>query len=44
MRMERNWNPCTLLVSVKCAAAKENIWRFLKELKVKLPYNPRFHF
>ena len=40
-RMQRKGNPRALLVGVQTgAAALENIWRFLKKLKVELPYDP----
>ena len=40
-RMWRKGNPCALLVGMKiCAATVETVWRFLKKLKIELPYDP----
>lgn len=37
--MKRNWNPYELLVKMQNdAATVENIWLFLKHLKIELPY------
>ena len=36
-----NWNPLTLLVGVQTGATTvERVWRFLKKLKIELPYDP----
>ena len=36
--------PPTLLKAISTGAATlENIWRFLKKLKIELPYNPTIH-
>ena len=40
-RMWRNRNPLALLVGMQTGAATlENMWRFLKKLKIDLPYDP----
>ena len=43
--LERVWrkvNPLTLLVGMQIGAATmEKFWRFLKKLKIELPYYPR---
>ena len=40
-RMQRKGNPLTLLVGMCTGAATlETVWRFLKELKINLPYDP----
>ena len=40
-RMWRKGNPFALLVGMQTGAATlENIWRFLKKLKIELPYDP----
>ena len=38
VRMWRNENPLALLVEMQTGAAA--LWRFLKKLKIELPYNP----
>lgn len=38
--MWRNWNTWVLRGNVKCTDTMENIQRFLRKLKIKLPYNP----
>ena len=42
--LERVWrkgNPLTLLVGMQtCTATMRTVWRFLKKLKIELPYNP----
>lgn len=39
-RMWRNWSPCTLLVGMyNGAGAVENMWWFLKNLNIELPYD-----
>ena len=43
--MQRNWNPCTLLMEMQNdAAAVENTMKVLQKLKIKLPYNPAIQF
>ena len=40
-RMGRNGNTLTLLVGMPThAAALKTVWRFLKKLKIELPYDP----
>ena len=40
-RMWRKENPLTLLVGKQAGAATlETVWRFLKNLKIELPYDP----
>ena len=40
-RMWRNGNPLALLVGMQTgASALETVWRFLKILKIDLPYDP----
>ena len=40
-RMWRNGNPLALLVGIQFgAAALKTVWRFLKKLKIELPYDP----
>ena len=40
-RMWRNGNPLALLVGMQTGAATlETVWRFLKKLKIDLPYDP----
>ena len=40
-RMWRNGNPLALLVGMQTSAATlETAWRFLKKLKIDLPYDP----
>ena len=46
-RMWRTGNPCTLLVGMYCKlmqALWKTVWRFLKKLKIKLPYDPAIPF
>ena len=39
--MWRNGNPLTLLVGMQTGTATlKTVWRFLKKLKVELPYDP----
>ena len=39
-RMRRNGNPLALLVGMQTGAASlETVWRFLKKLKIDLPYD-----
>ena len=44
--LERVWrkgNPLTLLVGMQTSTATvENMWRFLKQLEIELPYDPAF--
>ena len=40
-RMWRNGNPLALLVGMQIGAAtRKTVWRFLKKLKIDLPYDP----
>ena len=40
-RMWRNGNPLALLVGMQTGAATwKTVWRFLKKLKIDLPYDP----
>ena len=39
-RMWREGNPLALLVGLQAGAATLEVWRFLKELKIELPYDP----
>ena len=40
-RMWRKGNPPTLLVGMYvCIATVKTVWRFLRKLKVELPYDP----
>lgn len=40
-KMWRNWSPCELLVGMyNDATAIEKIWKFLKRLKMHVPYDP----
>ena len=40
-RVQRKGNPLTLLVGMQTGTATlEKVWRFLKKLKIKLPYDP----
>ena len=40
-RMWRNGNPLALLVGMQTGAALwKTVWRFLKKLKIDLPYDP----
>ena len=41
VRMQRKGSPLALLVGIQAGAATlETVWRFLKKLKIELPYNP----
>ena len=40
VRMWRKGNPLALLVGMQTGAAWKTAWRFLKKLKIELPYNP----
>ena len=41
VRIWRKWNPHVLLVGMYISIAKwKTVWRFLKELKMELLYNP----
>ena len=40
-RVRRKGNPLTLLVGMQTSTATmETVWRFLKKLKIELPYDP----
>ena len=39
-RMWRNGNPLALLVGMQTGAHWKTVWRFLKKLKIDLPYDP----
>ena len=39
-RMQRKRNPFARLVGMQTGAATLENWRFLKKLKIELPYNP----
>ena len=40
-RMWRKGNPLTLLVGMQSGTATlEKVWKFLRKLKIELPYNP----
>ena len=40
-KMWRNGNPLALLVGMQTGtAALKTVWRFLKKLKIELPYDP----
>ena len=40
-RVQRKGNPLTLLVGMQTSTATmETVWRFLKKLKIELPYDP----
>ena len=41
--MEKRTPPTLLMAISTGAATLENIWRFLKKLKIELPYNPTIH-
>ena len=44
-RVWRNGNPPTLLVECKLALPLwKTVWRFLKKLKIELPYDPAIPF
>ena len=39
--MWRKWNPCALLGECKLVQPLwKTVWRFLKKLKIELPYDP----
>ena len=39
-RMRRNKNPLALLVGILVQPLWKTVWRFLKKLKIHLPYDP----